>query len=99
MGRPCKASIPATPRVAAYIRVSTAEQVDSGAGMDAQRHAIAAEIERRGWTLFETYVYAGVRGKALGGRAGLDTAIAAVEAGDADVLMVSKLDRLSRSLM
>ena len=38
-------------RVIGYVRVSTDEQGVSGAGMEAQRQAIAAECQRRGWTL------------------------------------------------
>ena len=38
-------------RVLGYVRVSTSEQADSRAGLDAQRAAIAGECERRGWTL------------------------------------------------
>jgi len=34
-----------------YVRVSTEEQVLSGAGLDAQRRSIADECARRGWTL------------------------------------------------
>ena len=41
--------------VVGYIRVSTAEQADSGAGLDAQRAAIALEAERRGWRLLEVF--------------------------------------------
>jgi hypothetical protein len=37
-----------TGTVVAYIRVSTDEQVASGAGLEAQRAAIAAEAARRG---------------------------------------------------
>ena len=99
MSRSRKSTPPPTPRVAAYLRCSTAEQADSGAGLDAQRHAIATETERRGWELADFYVDAGASGKSLGGRAGLDAAISAIESGDANVLMVSKLDRLSRSLL
>jgi len=37
--------------VVAYTRVSTDEQATSGAGLDAQRIAIEAEAQRRGWTV------------------------------------------------
>ena len=48
--------------VVGYIRVSTAEQADSGAGLDAQRAAIALEAERRGWQLLEVFEDAGSLG-------------------------------------
>src|SRR5256885_16611409 len=38
-------------RVLGYLRVSTTEQATNGAGLDAQRAAIAAEAERRGWSV------------------------------------------------
>ena len=48
--------------VVGYIRVSTAEQADSGAGLEAQRAAIEAEALRRGWTLLRTFEDAGASG-------------------------------------
>jgi DNA invertase Pin-like site-specific DNA recombinase len=85
--------------VVGYVRVSTAEQADSGAGLEAQRAAIEAEALRRGWTLAETFEDAGASGKSLSGRPGLQAALDAVERGDAQALVVAKLDRLSRSLL
>jgi DNA invertase Pin-like site-specific DNA recombinase len=84
-------------RVIGYVRVSTEEQADSGAGLEAQRAAIAAEAERRGWQLVEVYEDAGASGKSLK-RPGLAEALAAVERGDASAVIVAKLDRLSRSV-
>lgn len=85
--------------VAAYVRVSTEEQAASGAGLDAQRAAIAAECERRGWTVVAWRADEGVSGgKALDARPGLTAALAAVESAEAAVLMVAKSDRLARSL-
>lgn len=86
-------------RVVGYVRVSTSEQAESGAGLAAQRATIAAEAERRGWTVVAVHEDAGMSGRSLTGRAGLDAALLAVEKGQADVLAVAKLDRLSRSLL
>lgn len=86
-------------RVCGYIRVSTTEQADSGAGLEAQRTAITAEAERRGWELKRLYEDAGASGKSLKGRPGLLAALEAVESGSAEALVVSKLDRLSRSVV
>lgn len=84
-------------RVIGYIRVSTEEQSDSGAGLEAQRTAIRAEAERKGWTL--TAIYEDVAsGKTMRGRTGLDEAVSAIESGDAGALIVTKLDRLTRSV-
>ena len=38
-----------------YVRVSTSDQAESGAGLAAQRAAIEAEAARRGWELTEIY--------------------------------------------
>jgi len=40
-----------TEPVVGYVRVSTEEQGDAGAGLEAQRQAIAAECRTRGWQL------------------------------------------------
>jgi len=85
--------------VVGYVRVSTDEQADSGAGLAAQRAAIAAEAERRGWTLLAVHEDAGASGKSLSGRLGLQAALGAVQSGEASSLVVAKLDRFSRSLL
>lgn len=83
--------------VVGYTRVSTSDQADSGAGLAAQETAIREECKRRGWTLAEIHTDA-ASGKSVKGRPALAEALAAVTTGAADVLLVSKLDRLSRSL-
>jgi DNA invertase Pin-like site-specific DNA recombinase len=50
-------------RVLGYVRVSTDEQSSSGAGLEAQRQAIIAECERRGWHLVEVVEDAGYSAK------------------------------------
>lgn len=83
--------------VVGYVRVSTGEQFESGAGLEAQREAIRKECVRRGWRLIATYEDT-ASGKSLAGRRGLEEALAAVESSEASALVVAKLDRLSRSL-
>lgn len=86
-------------KVVGYVRVSTGEQADSGAGLEAQRQAIESEAARRGWELVHVYEDAGASGKTMNGRAGLAAALQAMEAGQAQGLIVNKLDRLSRSVI
>ena len=85
-------------RVIAYLRVSTDEQGDSGAGLAAQKTAITADVARRGWTITNSYVDI-ASGKSRAKRLGLAYAMEEIKQGYAGTLMVSKLDRLSRSLI
>jgi DNA invertase Pin-like site-specific DNA recombinase len=85
-------------QVAGYIRVSTDEQRSSGAGLAAQRSAIDAECRRRGWRLVEVFEDAGYSAKDLK-RPGVQIALETLQRGEADALVVSKLDRLSRSML
>lgn len=87
------------PRVLAYTRVSTAEQADSGAGLAAQRAAIEREAQARGWQDVEWITDAGMSAAPLedAPRPVLTDALERLAAGEADLLCVSKLDRLSRS--
>ena len=85
-------------RAIGYVRVSTDEQAERGHGLAAQRKAIRDECERRGWQLLEVVGEdRGASGKSLD-RAGLQSALGRLDRHDADVLVVAKLDRLSRSL-
>jgi DNA invertase Pin-like site-specific DNA recombinase len=81
-----------------YVRVSTAEQAAGGLGLDAQRHAIRSACELKGWTLRAVYEDAGVSSTAAN-RPGLDSALAACRSHDDALLIVAKLDRLSRSML
>ena len=82
-------------QVLGYVRVSTEEQSDSGAGLEAQRRAIAAECKRRGWQLVEVIEDAGFSAKDLK-RPGIREALRVLEEGDAKALVAAKLDRRSR---
>jgi DNA invertase Pin-like site-specific DNA recombinase len=83
--------------VVGYVRVSTEEQGQRGAGLEAQRRAIKAECERRGWHLVR------IEQDVLSGRSmnrpGLQVALAACRSGEISGIVVAKLDRLSRSLV
>jgi DNA invertase Pin-like site-specific DNA recombinase len=85
-------------RVLGYVRVSTEEQSRSGAGLEAQRRAIIAECERRGWHLVEVIEDAGFSAKDLK-RPGVQEALRVLKAREASALVVAKLDRLSRSMI
>ncbi|MDO9409692.1 recombinase family protein [Patulibacter sp.] len=82
-------------RVIGYLRVSTNEQADSGAGIAAQRSAISAEAARRGWDV-EFIEDLGFSAKSMK-RPALQAALGTL--GRGDVLLVSKMDRLSRSML
>jgi DNA invertase Pin-like site-specific DNA recombinase len=85
-------------QVVGYVRVSTDEQRTSGAGLAAQRAAIEAECQRRGWELVEVIEDAGYSAKDLK-RPGVQTALETLRSGGASALVVAKLDRLSRSML
>lgn len=81
----------------AYRRVSTEEQAESGAGMDAQGFTITKGIEVRGGTIVEWCDDPGVSGKDMN-RPALNRALEMVRNREAGAIVVAKLDRLSRSL-
>jgi DNA invertase Pin-like site-specific DNA recombinase len=85
-------------QVIGYLRVSTEEQADSRAGLEAQRSAILTEAQRRGWRLVEVIEDAGYSGKDLR-RPGIAAALDSMKSHRADTLVVAKLDRLSRSIL
>lgn len=86
-------------RAIGYARVSTQEQASDGAGLSAQAHAIEAYCFNKEWPapVMTRDVCSG--GTPWKDRNGLRAAIAAIERGEADVLVVAKLDRLSRSTL
>jgi len=84
------------PLALAYIRVSTTEQVENGASLDAQRTTLVAEAEKRGWDV-EVVADEGLSAKSLK-RPGLLSALARLDAGKANYLMAIRLDRVSRSV-
>ncbi len=86
-------------RAIGYLRVSTGRQADSGAGIEAQRTAILAEATRRGWAVADVQFIEETASGKNAKRPGLELAREALASGDAGALVVSKMDRLSRSLL
>lgn len=84
------------PLALAYIRVSTADQVDHGASLSAQREALVLEGVRRGWDI-EIVADEGVSAKTLN-RPALQSALLRLDSGQADFLLAIRLDRISRSV-
>jgi DNA invertase Pin-like site-specific DNA recombinase len=85
-------------RVIGYLRVSTEEQAVSGLGLADQRAVIRSEAGHRGWADVEFVTDDGYSAKNLS-RPGIASALEQLRKGEASVLVVSKLDRLSRSLL
>lgn len=77
-----------------YTRVSTADQSRSGLGRDDQRARITAEAERHGWEV--VWIEDTASGRSTR-RPGLQRALKMLAAGEAEAIIVSALDRLSRS--
>jgi DNA invertase Pin-like site-specific DNA recombinase len=86
-----------TVKIIGYTRVSTAEQGESGLGLEGQRTAIEDACRSRGWTLVRIEQDIG-SGKTIGGRPGLARALDDCRRRRADGLIVARLDRMSRSV-
>lgn len=83
---------------AGYLRVSTADQADSGLGLDAQRAAVERAAAAQGLTIAGWYTDAGVSGTtAPDDRPGMAAALETLADAGAGVLIAAKLDRVSRS--
>jgi DNA invertase Pin-like site-specific DNA recombinase len=82
--------------VIGYRRVSTQEQASNGHGLDAQRDAIAEHAQRKGWTV-EWIEDEGATGGKI--NPGLRRALDLLRTKQADALVVSKMDRLARSVL
>lgn len=83
-------------RAIAYCRVSTEDQA-TGYSLDVQKEAIRYEIERRGWQTVDN-ISETASGKDVKGRQMLQGALRLLARGEADVLVVSRFDRLTRSV-
>lgn len=87
-------------RAAIYTRVSTQEQAESGTSLETQRQRCRNYIESRGWQLVREFQDAGVSGaKEIGDRPAFSNLMTACQGGGVDVVVVTKLDRFSRSIL
>lgn len=87
----------AATRTIAYCRVSTDLQADKGVSLEAQQVKVAAYASLYDLTLVDVVVETG-SAKTLN-RPGLNRALAMLTSGQADALLVVKLDRLTRSVV
>jgi DNA invertase Pin-like site-specific DNA recombinase len=85
-------------RAVFYRRVSTEEQGDSMAGLDAQAQTLQREAQHRGWTVVADF-HDVASGKSTNGRHGLASARQMLDRHEAEVLATARLDRLSRSVV
>jgi DNA invertase Pin-like site-specific DNA recombinase len=85
-------------RIVTYCRVSTSAQADSGLGLEAQRTKIGQYAALYDVDVVAAFEDAGQSGKDIDGRPGLQSALAMLDDGSADGLLVAKLDRLTRSV-
>src|SRR5215469_6927158 len=84
-------------RVAAYLRVSTDEQAESGLGLGAQEEKIRAMCIVQGWPVPTFYVDDGVSGTMdIGDRPDGARLLADIDAGKIDAVIMAALDRLQR---
>ena len=83
--------------VAGYIRVSTEEQAQEGVSLAAQKHKIEVYCDLNDLQLVGIIEDAGISGKTLSKRPGIQTVLSQLENGDITGLVILKLDRLSRS--
>jgi DNA invertase Pin-like site-specific DNA recombinase len=85
-------------RAVIYVRCSTDEQAVSGLGLEAQEAVARRTCELRGWAVVAVVADAGVSGTVDPlARPAMVEAVALLCSGSGDILVSSKLDRLSRS--
>lgn len=82
----------------AYLRVSTDKQADKGISLEAQQDKAKAYASLYDLDLVEVIIDAGESAKTLE-RPGLQRALSMLKTGQADALLVVKLDRLTRSVV
>lgn len=85
-------------RVAGYGRVSTIEQALKGTSAEEQENKIRKECQHKNYELYRIYTDKGISGKTLKIRPGIQSLISDAKAGKFEMIMFTKLDRVSRTL-
>lgn len=86
-------------RVAIYCRVSTVEQAEEGYSIDEQNLRIREYCEREGHEIYNLYEDRGVSGKNITNRPGIKQLLQDVTENKFDLVIVWKLNRISRKLL
>ena len=84
-------------RAVGYTRVSTEDQAQSGVSLEAQEEKIRAYCTAKGWELAKVVRDGGYSAKDLN-RPGMQEVIRGCKCKELDVVVILKLDRLTRSV-
>ncbi|AQS60191.1 recombinase family protein [Desulforamulus ferrireducens] len=82
-------------KAACYIRVSTDEQAEQGISIPAQKSRLLAYCQAQGWEVYDFFIDDGYSGKDLQ-RPGMQRMLTAAKNKHFNIVLVLKLDRLSR---
>ena len=85
-------------KAAVYIRVSTPGQAINGESLDMQKERLIEYVKAHDWELYKAYEDGGFSGKDTD-RPGFQAMLSDVQQNKFDVLLVYKIDRLSRSIL
>lgn len=85
-------------KAAIYCRVSTDEQAKEGFSIPAQKESLRAFCKSQSWEIYEEYIEEGKSAKDLD-RPKLKKLLKDIKKGDIDIVLVYRLDRLTRSVL
>ena len=85
-------------KAAIYTRVSTPDQAVNGESLDMQKERLIEYVKNHGWELYKAYEDGGFSGKNVN-RPAFQKMMKDVEFKKFDILVVYKIDRLSRSVL
>lgn len=87
-----------TIRAAVYCRVSTKEQAEFGYSVDEQERLLMQYCESHGYDFIRSYTDRGISGKSIKGRAQLKMLLDDAKSKKFDIVLVWKINRISRAL-